>query len=115
MRVSSVSAKIFIAFLVVMTAFGGVTAYGAHAMRRLGDELRRVSRGYLTLRLDLHDLQTRQSNLYQVMERSDEESQRLPGIVKGGVDLWRVERKKRVRKLEELNARLLDGTTGGDE
>src|SRR5579871_2449517 len=115
MRWSSVSGKVFIAFLAVMATFGGVTAYGALAMRRLGDELRRVSRGYLTLRLDLHDLQSRQSNLFQEMERSDEESQRSPGIVKGGVDLARVDRKKQVKRLSELTGRLLDEATSADE
>ncbi|MSP58929.1 MAG: sensor histidine kinase [Myxococcales bacterium] len=115
MRLSSVSAKIFIAFLVVMATFGGVTAYGAHAMQRLGDELRRISQGYLTLRLDLHDLQTRQFNLLQFLERADDESQRSPSFVKGAVDLARADRKKNIRKLGELVARLQAETTRRDE
>jgi signal transduction histidine kinase len=109
MRRSSVSAKIFIAFLVVMATFGGVTAYGALAMRRLGDELRRISRGYLTLRIDVHDLQTLQYNLLQYMELStDDKSQRSPAFVKGVVDTARAFRKSKMRKLEELVARLED-------
>src|SRR3954467_7511561 len=100
MRVSSLSAKIFIAFLVVLATFGGVTAYGAFTMRRLGDEVQRLAGGYMTLRLELHDLQTRQLNLVQLVERAEEESQRYPGFVKSAVDAARRYRKANVRKVE---------------
>jgi two-component system, NtrC family, sensor kinase len=115
MRWSSVSVRVFTAFLVVMATFGGVTAYGAHSMRRLGDELRRLSRGYLQLRLDLHELQTLQSNLLQVMERVDDESQRSPSFVKGAVDTSRTYRRKNVRRVEDVVAGLLAETTDRDE
>ena len=42
----SISAKIFVGFVVVLATFGGVATYGAVTMRRLGDELRLVSRGH---------------------------------------------------------------------
>ena len=51
----SISAKIFVGFLVVLATFGAVAAYGAVTMRHLGDELRLVSRGYLDLRLQLSE------------------------------------------------------------
>jgi hypothetical protein len=115
MRWSSVSAKVFIAFLVVMAAFGGVTTYGALAMRRLDDELRRIARGYLTVRLDLHDLQTYQFNLLQHMERTDEEFQRSPRFVKTAVDSARAYRKKNLKKVEDTVARLRAEATEPDE
>ncbi len=115
MRWSSVSAKIFTAFLVVMATFGGVTAYGAHAMRQLGDELRRISRGYLQLRLDLHDLQALQSNLLQLLERTDEESQRSPSFVKAAVDTARALRKRDVRKVADQVVRLAAGAPSPSE
>ena len=52
----SISAKIFVGFLVVLATFGGVATYGAVTMRNLGDELRLVSRGYLELRLQVSEL-----------------------------------------------------------
>ena len=54
----SISAKIFVGFLVVLATFGAVATYGAVTMRRLGDELRLVSRGYLELRLRVSELYT---------------------------------------------------------
>ena len=115
MRWSSVSAKIFVAFLVVMATFGGVTAFGVHAMRQLGGELRRISRGYLQLRLDLHDLQALQSNLLQLLERTDEESQRSPSFVKAAVDTARAYRRKSVRKLVDEVERLRAEAPNADE
>jgi len=55
----SISAKIFVGFLVVLATFAAVEIYGLYTMRRLGDELRLVSRGYLELRLGVSELQTR--------------------------------------------------------
>lgn len=118
MRLSSVSAKVFLAFLVVLASFGGVSAYGAYTMRRLGDEVLRVAGGYpdyLTLRLDLHDLQTRQLNLVRLLERVDEETQRSPGFVKSDVDAARRYRKAAVRKLQNLVAELRVGARPGEE
>ncbi len=115
MRWSSLSGKVFIAFLVVMATFGGVTAYGALEMRRLGDELRRVSHGYLALRLDVHDLKTRQYNLLQFMDRTEEESQRAPGFVKGSIDGARAWRKQQLHRIKEVVAHLQAEPNGAGE
>lgn len=117
-RLSSVSAKVFLAFLAVLASFGGVSAFGAYTMRRLGDEVLRVAGGYpdyLTLRLDLHDLQTRQLNLVRLLERVDDETQRSPGFVKSDVDAARRYRKAAVRRLENLVAELRIGARPGEE
>jgi signal transduction histidine kinase len=63
----SISAKIFLGFLVVLVSSGGVATYGALTVRSLGDELRLVSRGYLELRLQVAEMQTGQGNLLRVM------------------------------------------------
>jgi two-component system NtrC family sensor kinase len=88
----SISAKIFIGFLVVLATFGGVATYGAVTMRRLGDELRLVSRGYLELRLEVSELQTGHSNLLKVLvdhmnaDARPEGAQRVPRFVKFAID-----------------------------
>jgi signal transduction histidine kinase len=112
---SRLSGKIFVAFLVVLATFGGVTAYGALTVRRLGDEVQRLAGGYLALRLELHDLQTRQLNLVQLVERSDEESERSPRFVKSAVDAARRYRKANVRKIEALADTLLASAPSGEE
>ena len=58
-----------LAFALVLLTFGGVTGYGAWTVQRLGGEVQRVVRDYLTVRLEMHDLQTRQFNLLQFLER----------------------------------------------
>ncbi len=63
----SISAKIFVGFLVVLATFGAVSIYNVFNQRRTGDELRLVSRGYLELRLGVSDLQTRHSNFLEVL------------------------------------------------
>jgi signal transduction histidine kinase len=85
----SISAKIFLGFLVMLATFGGVALWGAMTMRRLGDELRLVSRGYLELRLGVSDLQTRHSNLLEVLADQINKADvggRLPHVVKFAVD-----------------------------
>ena len=112
MRLSSLSAKVFLAFLVVLATFGGVSAYGALNMLRLGDDVQRVATGYLPLRLDLHDLQTRQGNLVNLLERTDDESDRPPALLKSEVDLARRWRKLHVRKIEaQVEALLAEART----
>src|SRR5262249_13232978 len=49
----SISAKIFVGFLLVLATFGAVATYGGITMRNLGDELRLVTRGYLDLQLQV--------------------------------------------------------------
>lgn len=102
MRLSSVSAKILGAFLAIMAMFGGVTAYGTWATRRLGDELRRISSGYLTLRLEVQDLQTRQDNLLRLLERATQANEHVPIFIKSAVDNARSFRRADVRKVLEL-------------
>jgi signal transduction histidine kinase len=107
----SISAKIFLGFLVVLATFGGVSTYGAVTMRRLGDELRLVSRGYLELRLQVSELQNRHSNLLKELENADASS-RLPRFVKFAIDDARRSRLKQqmpqaladVRALEQLRS-----------
>ena len=64
----SISAKIFVGFLVVLATFGAVSTYGAVTMRSLGDELRLVSRGYLDLRMQVSELYTAQTNLLKELD-----------------------------------------------
>ena len=59
----SISAKIFVGFLVVLATFGAVATYGAVTMRRLADELRLVSRGYLELQMQVSEIHTAHTNL----------------------------------------------------
>jgi signal transduction histidine kinase len=107
----SISAKIFLGFLVVLGTFGGVATYGALTMRRLGDELRLVSRGYLELRLQVSELQNRHSNLLKELENTDATT-RLPRFVKFAIDDARRSRLKQqmpqaladVRALEQLRS-----------
>jgi signal transduction histidine kinase len=106
-RFSSLSGKVFFAFLVVLLTFGGVSAFGAYTMRRLGDEVQRVAGAYLSLRLELHDLQTRQLNLVQFVERGDEDLPRQAGFVKSAIDTARRYRKTDVKKIRELGAGML--------
>jgi signal transduction histidine kinase len=65
----SISAKIFVGFVAVLAIFSAVTGYTVFAMRRLGDELRLVSSGYLELRLTVAELQNSQSNLLVLSEQ----------------------------------------------
>jgi signal transduction histidine kinase len=84
----SISAKIFGGFLVVLAVFGVAGAFSALSMRRLGDELRVVSRGYLELRLQTADLYTQQGNLVHLLtdqlQRPD--GTRAPRWVKLAID-----------------------------
>jgi signal transduction histidine kinase len=109
----SITTKIFAGFLVVLATFGGVTAYNALTMRRLGDELRLVSRGYLELRLAVSELQTTQSNLLSVLvEQLGKPDARVPLVLKFGIDAARSSRLKKqmptvlggVRSLEALRS-----------
>ena len=111
----SISAKIFVGFLVVLATFGGVATYSALTMRRLGDELQLVSRGYLELRLEVSELQTSHANLLKVLAEQAGKSDgtaRMPRFVKFAIDGDRRSRLKqrlpmalaRVRTLEALRS-----------
>jgi signal transduction histidine kinase len=93
----SISAKIFVGFVVVLATFGGVATFGAVQMRRLGDELRLVSRGYVDLQQQVSELQNGQSNLLRVLFELNEKSDtpRVPKLLKWAVDEARVTRLKR--------------------
>jgi signal transduction histidine kinase len=83
----SISAKIFVGFLVVLATFAAVNVYGLYTMRRLGDELRLVSRGYLELRLGVSDLGTRHSNFLEVLaDQLQKQEARPPHLVKFAID-----------------------------
>jgi signal transduction histidine kinase len=85
----SISAKIFVGFLVVLATFAAVEVYGLLTMRRLGDELRLMTRGYLELRLGVSDLQTRHSNFLEVLADQvgkQEAGARPPHVVKFAID-----------------------------
>jgi signal transduction histidine kinase len=85
----SISAKIFVGFLVVLATFGGVSTYGAVTMRQLGDELRLVSRGYLDLRLQVSELYTAQTNLLKELEQLSKEGPARARLVKPDIDAAR--------------------------
>jgi two-component system NtrC family sensor kinase len=111
----SISTKIFLGFLVVLVTFGAVATHGALTMRRLGDELRLVSRGYLELRLQISELQNGHSNLLRVLVEQlgkGDGPPKVPRFVKFAVDHARRSRIKQqmpaalstLRALEELRA-----------
>src|ERR1700761_7541593 len=85
----SISAKIFVGFLLVLATFGAVATYGALTMRQLGDELRLVSRGYLDLRLQLSELYTAQTNLLKELEQLNKEGAPRARLVKPDLDAAR--------------------------
>jgi signal transduction histidine kinase len=85
----SISAKIFVGFLVVLATFGAVAAYAAVSMRHLGDELRLVSRGYLDLRLQLSELYTAQTNLLKELEQLAKEGTPRARLIKPDLDAAR--------------------------
>ena len=95
----SISAKIFVGFVAVLAIFSAVTAYTVFAMRRLGDELRLVSSGYLELRLTVAELQNSHSNLLVLSEqvRRAGEPQKLPRYLKLAMDDAR-----RIRQRQQL-------------
>ena len=96
----SISAKIFVGFVILLAIFASVTAYTVWAMRRLGDELRLVSSGYLELRLTVAELQNNHSNLLKVIGEQvgrPGEAQRLPRYLKFAVDDAR-----RIRQRQQL-------------
>ena len=82
----SISAKIFVGFLVVLATFGAVATYGAVTMRNLGDELRLVSRGYLDLRLQVSELYTAQTNLLKELDALTKEGPARTRLVKPDLD-----------------------------
>ena len=64
-----------------------VATYGAVTMRRLGDELRLVSRGYLELRLQVSELRHGHSNLLKELRAADQgRPGRVPRFVKFAID-----------------------------
>jgi two-component system, NtrC family, sensor kinase len=95
----SLSAKIFVGFLLVLATFGAVATYGGITMRNLGDELRLVTRGYLDLRLQVSDLSTQQSNLLKELEQLSKEGPARARLVKPDID---VARRLRLMKLPKI-------------
>ena len=96
----SISAKIFVGFVAVLVIFSAVTGYTVVAMRRLGDELRLVSSGYLELRLTIAELQNSHSALLKVLNEQlgrGAEAQRLPRYLKSAMDDAR-----RIRQRQQL-------------
>lgn len=107
----SISAKIFVGFLVVLATFGAVATYGAVTMRSLGDELRLVSRGYLDLRMQVSELYTAQTNLLKELEQLTKEGPARTRLIKPDLDAARRVRLMKlpktlddVRRLEELRS-----------
>ncbi len=85
----SISAKIFAGFAATLVMFIGVITYGALTVRRLGDELRVVSRGYLEVRLHISELSTAQGNLIKVLTENlprRDSALRVPRFVKVAID-----------------------------
>ena len=97
----SISAKIFVGFLVVLATFGAVATYGAVTMRSLGDELRLVSRGYLALRLQVSELYTAQTNLLKELELLSKEGPARARLVKPDLDAARRVRLMKLPKVLE--------------
>jgi signal transduction histidine kinase len=107
----SISAKIFVGFLVVLATFGAVATYGAVTMRSLGDELRLVSRGYLDLQLQVNELYATQTNLLKELDVLTKEGPARTRLVKPDLDAARRVRLMKlpttlddVRRLEELRS-----------
>jgi signal transduction histidine kinase len=107
----SISAKIFVGFLIVLATFGAVATYGAYTMRSLADELRLVSRGYLDLRLQVSELYTAQTNLLKELEALTKEGPARTRLIKPDLDAARRVRLMKlpktlddVRRLEELRS-----------
>jgi two-component system, NtrC family, sensor kinase len=101
----SISAKIFVGFLVVLATFGAVATYGAVSMRNLGDELRLVSRGYLDLRLQVSELYTAQTNLLKELELLNKEGPARTRLIKPDLDAARrVRLMKLPRSLDTVRA-----------
>src|SRR5262249_20066389 len=101
-RLSSVSAKIILAFFAILAIFGGVTAYGAFTMRHLGDQLLRLASDYLTLQVEIQDLQTRPDNLLRTIEdRSTDDKDQPPAFLKIGLDNARILRRKAVERARD--------------
>jgi signal transduction histidine kinase len=101
----SISAKIFVGFLIVLATFGAVSTYGAITMRQLGDELRLVSRGYLDLRLQVSELYTAQTNLLKELEQLSKEGPARARLVKPDLDAARRVRLLKLPKaLESVRA-----------
>jgi signal transduction histidine kinase len=109
----SISAKIFVGFLVVLATFGAVATYGAVTMRNLGDELRLVSRGYLDLRLQVSGLNSAQNNLLKELDAltNSKEGPARTRLVKPDLDAARRVRLMKlpktlddVSRLEELRS-----------
>ena len=98
----SISAKIFVGFLVVLATFGAVSTYGAVTMRNLGDELRLVSRGYLDLRLQVNELYAAQTNLLKELEVIGKEGPARARLVKPDLDAARRVRLMKLPKALEM-------------
>jgi signal transduction histidine kinase len=114
----SISAKIFVGFLVVLATFGGVTTYGSLTMRRMGDELRLVSRGYPELRLQVSELQTSHSNLLKVLVETAnkaETAQRIPRFIKFAIDDARRSRLKQQMPMALSGVRALEALRSSGE
>jgi signal transduction histidine kinase len=118
----SISAKIFLGFLVVLATFAGFEWYTLRTMRRLGDELRLVSRGYVELRLEVSELRTTQSNLLRVLTEQTprdgghpDGARRLPRLVKIAIDDARRSRLKQQlpQALQDVTA--LEALRSSDE
>ncbi len=103
----SISAKIFLGFLVVLATFGAVALYGAMTMRHLSDELRLVSRGYVKLRLELSELQNSQSNLLRLLGDNPDRAQARPMSPFVKVALDDVRRDRLRQRLPQLSSDLL--------
>ncbi len=85
----SIFAKIFAGYAATLAMFIGVITYGALTVRRLGDELRVVSRGYLEVRLHISELSTAQGNLIKVLTENlprRDPTVRIPRFVKVAID-----------------------------
>jgi len=82
----SISARIFLGFLVVVIAFGGVMGYTFSRMHRLRQDLHLINKSYLQLTLILAELRTVQGNLLNaiaIAERGGGTSKLLHTQVRG--------------------------------
>ncbi len=113
----SISAKIFVGFLVVLATFGAVATYGAVTMRNLGDELRLVSRGYLDLRLQVSGLNTAQNNLLKELDAltNNKEGPARTRMVKPDLDTARRVRLMKVPKTLDDVSRLEELRSSAEE
>jgi two-component system NtrC family sensor kinase len=91
----SISFRIFLGFMVVLVAFGGVTGYTFYRVHRLRQDQRLINKTYLPLAVYLAEIDTTQSNLLNNLANI------IPASTVGG-DLSRLRHQARMARAYQL-------------